>query len=73
MIVFGIGGSVTLAPPAFAGYGHGLSNPTSATPNLVLYEMGDEGFEHFSEVWDCIETYPHFWSFKRSERSSHER
>ena len=66
MIVFGIGGRVTLAPPAFADFGLGLSSPTSAAPGLVVYEMDDELYEYFREVWDCtIETENHFWLFKK--------
>jgi hypothetical protein len=54
MIVFGIGGRVAVVPPAFVGFDTWPSNPPMSTPNLVLYEMGNEGFEHFREIWDCI-------------------
>lgn len=53
MAVFGIGGSITLAPINFVDCSVEASDTISSAPALVLYEMDKQALEMHHAIYDC--------------------
>ena len=53
MIVFGIGGTLAVAPPAFVGCNIAeASDSISAGSELVLYKLDEQGLQSHGIMWN---------------------